>query len=263
MNIYLFTDLDDTLFQTLRKCGMPESCTPETAATHGLSVASWSREGQALSYMLPRQRRFLELFGEARIIPVTARNADAFHRVNLPFSHGAVLNYGGTVLRPDGSEDLLWQARMRDRLARWQEPLHALETALKQWAGEQGLAVRIRSIGHGDGLFYVVIKNAQEGVCVLPQVQEAGAALLERQLGWCVHRNDNNLAFIPEALNKSHGVQYLMDSYLSSEGDFMSIGMGDSLVDINFMSLCDYMVTPRCSQIQRNCLNGDDFFGKL
>ena len=264
MDMYLFTDLDDTLFQTLRKCGPPGSCTPDTAHAQGLTVASWSRDGQPLSYMRPQQRRFLELFEHARIIPVTARNLDAFRRVNLPFTHGAVLNYGGTVLQPDGSEDMAWQARMRERLSPWQKPLETLETALQHWAEAQGLGVRVRCIGDQGCLFYVVIKNAQEGHCVLSQVQEAGAAMLDRRLGWCVHRNDNNLAFIPEVLNKSHGVQYIMDAYLTPLGNaFVSIGMGDSLVDINFMSMCDYMVTPRCSQIQRNCMNGDEFFGKL
>ncbi len=96
-------DLDDTLLQTRGKC--PPGVELWPAAT--------GRDGQPLSFMTPAQRAlFAWLDATTRVVPVTARTLDAFQRVALPFRHGAVLSFGGTVLRPDGQPDLDWHANV-------------------------------------------------------------------------------------------------------------------------------------------------------
>lgn len=258
MDTYVFTDLDDTLFQTLRKCGT--ACSPETAMEHGLHPAAWSREEQPFSYTTPRQRTLLSLLEGTRCIPVTARSEDAFRRVRLPFAHGAVLNYGGTVFLPQGQEDMIWQAHVRDALAPWQQPLETLATALRSWSHDMRLDVRTRVIGHAGMAFYVVIKNTHPEHCVLQRVRQAGEALLHVAADWRVHHNGNNLAFIPTVLNKAHAVRHIIDTVIVPQGrDFLTIGMGDSLIDTDFMNICDYAIVPSGSQIQKVCLHGFPF----
>lgn len=264
MDVYIFTDLDDTLFQTLRKCGTATLCTPEMALEHGLHPAAWSREGQPLSYTTPRQRALLSLLEGARCIPVTARNEDAFRRVHLPFEHGVVLNYGGTVFLPQGQEDMVWQAHVRDALAPWQQPLKDLAAELSNRSHDMGLAVRTRIIEHAGMAFYVVIKNTRPEHCVLQRVRQVGETLLQSATDWRVHHNDNNLAFIPAVLNKAHAVRHIIENYIVPKGlEFLTIGMGDSLVDTDFMNICDYAIVPSGSQIQKVCIHGLPFQRQL
>src|SRR5262249_42901190 len=106
MKIVLFLDLDDTLFQTAPKCPPDEPVRP---------LAS-PRDGLPLSSMTARQRLLLETLARpAVVIPVTARNLDAFRRVDLPFADGAVLDFGGVVLLPDCTPDPAWDAVVRPR----------------------------------------------------------------------------------------------------------------------------------------------------
>ena len=72
----LFTDLDDTLFQSFRK---------ETPDERSIPLA-YLADGSAISYANPQQQAALALFQrEMTVIPVTARNHDAFKRVRIPF----------------------------------------------------------------------------------------------------------------------------------------------------------------------------------
>lgn len=256
MRMFLFTDLDDTLFQTLRKCKVPHENVDTALQEYDLTVGALSREGLPLSFMTARQRHLLNMFSTASVIPVTARNLDAFQRVRLSFSHGAVLNYGGMVLLPDGSEDMVWQERMRRHLKPHQNILTETAEYLTHFAEREDLPVRIRVIRAADYACYVVIKNVDPQQCFLERVRNEGVDYLKDRAEWCVHLNDNNLAFIPAVLNKAHAVKYVIQTYIAPLGDdFLTLGMGDSLVDLDFMNICHYALVPSGSQIQKVTLH--------
>lgn len=103
--ILAFADLDDTLFQTLRK--LPG---------HGraaLTPATVNTRGEAHSYCTPAQTALLDLLtaGAVTVIPVTGRDPAAMRRVTLPFRSWRVLDHGLTILTPAGS----WTASGRRR----------------------------------------------------------------------------------------------------------------------------------------------------
>lgn len=242
MRMYLFSDLDDSLFQTLRKCKSTDDLTP----------ASLSVDGEALSFMTARQRCFLKLFDTATVIPVTARNFEAFKRVVLPFNHGAIINYGATVLLPNGEEDLFWKKQMYDKLAVYQPLLAETLERINLLAKNQNLAIRSRIIGTTDCDFYVVVKNQNPKDDFLVDFCQQNKEFLNHTVDWSIHHNDNNLAFIPKCLNKAHAVQYMIDTLITPLGDdFLTFGLGDSLIDVDFMSKCHYMLVPGQSQIQK------------
>ena len=75
MRILTFLDLDDTIFQTERKCP------PDVA----LEVGALSKTGEPLSFTTPAQRTLLEwLLGTTTVIPTTGRDAASLSRVQLP-----------------------------------------------------------------------------------------------------------------------------------------------------------------------------------
>ncbi len=251
MKIYVFTDLDDTLFNSLRKV----ECTESNLEQEHFIPMAVSKEGKALSYSSPKQQSLLALFEHAHIVPVTARNLDAFSRVSLPpwhSFHGAILNYGATILREDKTEDIVWKKSMEEKLLPFQASMENILQRILEFAALQHLEIRPRLITQ-DGLhFYVVIKNMDPENDHLPIIVESSGTFLDAPKDWFVHHNDNNVAFIPCCLNKAYALRYYIDTYINPLGEkYMTLGFGDSLIDLDFMALCDYALVPQNSQIKK------------
>ncbi len=252
MRVYLFSDLDDSLFQTLRKIRLEENA----AEFEQYKTVDWLR-GKPLCFMSPQQEALLHLFEHGMVIPVTARNAEAFQRVKIPFSHGAILNYGATIFTADGKEDMVWKGSVLAKLEKFQEELEDILHNITAFADSHNLAVRSRIIGVDGCKFYVVIKNIVPENDFLAQLHEKRDSFVRKSEDWFVHFNENNLAFIPACLDKAHAVEYFIKTYIAPLGsDFLTLGLGDSLVDMNFMRTCHYALVPSQSQIQRVRFHG-------
>lgn len=239
---FLFADLDDTLFQSLEKCG----------GRDGLRPAAFLKDGSPISYTTEGQRAFIAFAQDGMtMIPATARNLNAFKRVDLPFASWAVLDYGGIVLRPDGSVDEAWLGRMRGAMQAALPGLQELAGLIDAWAERTGFGGRARLIEDCDTPFYLVVKDPEkiaerlepiEREVVAPWIADGGRA-------YFIHRNGNNLAILPNALNKSHAVAYVTEQLRAEHGDILTFGIGDSKSDARFMAACDYALIPRGTQL--------------
>lgn len=242
MKKFLFVDLDDTLFQTPKKC----------RAEQALEPAAYLKDGTPCSFTTPRQRAFLAFAQQdMTLIPATARNADAFKRVDLPFSSYAVLDYGGVVLQPGGAPDAGWLALMRADMHAALPGLREAMRAIDDFQLKAGLPARARLIEDFATPFYVVVKDhearaerleAIEREVLLPWLEGDGK-------DYFIHRNGNNLAVLPNALNKARAVSYLRAELESEHGPILSFGMGDSRSDARFMAACDYAIVPSGTQL--------------
>ncbi len=66
---------------------------------------------------------------------------------------------------------------------------------------------------------------------------------------YVVHRNGNNLAILPKALDKAHAVAHITARLKAEHGEIVTFGMGDSRSDARFMAACDYAIIPRGTQL--------------
>jgi len=66
--------------------------------------------------------------------------------------------------------------------------------------------------------------------------------------GYYVHRNSNNVAWLPTVVEKGLAVTFLLEKLRLERGVFPVIGLGDSLSDHRFMKLCTWFGLPRQSQ---------------
>lgn len=240
---FLFADLDDTLFQSHKKCP------PETP----LTPAAYLEDGSAHSFLTPAQESVLDFFQrEMVVIPVTARSASGYSRVKLGFTSGAVINYGGVILDPDGSPEVEWLYRSRVLAHQALPQLNMIMNTLGEWAAAINARLRIRIIDDFEIPFYVCAKSEEGDESVLDPIEERSRAQWSHPGSTiAVHRNGNNLAILPIWLDKRHAVEHLIKRLRAIHGEILTIGMGDSLSDIPFMTTCDYALVPRRSQINR------------
>ena len=236
----VLVDLDDNLFQTARK--MTEA---------PIHVASRTEAGEPSGYMTAAQKQFVAwLLNTADVIPVTARSIEAFSRVEIPFTGSAICSHGGVILTPEGKPDDAWLARTSEVLRPYQEQLRNLSEQAILIGGELGHSLRgwaVEELGTG---FYTVTKDNNSSESALSELL---AEMRKRGLigNMYVHINGNNLAFLPNELNKKYAVQEIIRRDKEANGERPVIGFGDSISDLGFMSQCLFWGTPSNSQITR------------
>ena len=243
----VFLDLDDTLFQSRRKC-------PPAGDLH---PAAYLGDGCAHSFMTARQRAFWRLLDDnAILIPTTARDHDALRRVDLPFRSWSILDYGGVILDPKGVPDAPWMERMTHASRQTLGALTQLLEAAEGFVARERLSVRVRLIKDFALPFYLVAKYRDGREADLDRLQQelVHPWVEARSDAHRLHRHDNNLAVIPRTLGKEHAVRYLIERLEQDWGDLLTIGVGDSLIDGAFMAECDYAITPRGTRLHRATL---------
>lgn len=220
---------------------------------------AYLKDGSAISYASEGQLAALRLFQEQMMtVPVTARNLDAYGRVDIRFVHGAVLNYGGLILDPDGVPDQMWLERSRDNANTVSDDLESARHIIQCASDAAQLDLSVRVIQDLGIPFYVVAKSANGDVAAVDRAaREVSAELTGLGVAkFRMHQNGNNLAIIPSWLDKKHAVDYMRQRIVARHGPVITFGMGDSLVDLNFMASCHYMIVPRKSQIADLRLQG-------
>lgn len=230
----ILTDLDDTLFQTAHKC-------PANAVN--LLPMSYLEGGKESGYATQRQQRLLAWLQDGQVVPVTARSREVLARVNIEQSP-AICSNGGCIITNDGEVDTVWHAGLHDKSRRGVAPGDVYDAIRHLVSGDE---YRHWLVREDDLDLYLVVKsNIDDGHILAIAEPDLASRLPE---GWRVHRNGNNLAFLPPWLNKRDAAQYLIGAIHAADPDRLVIGIGDSHSDVGFMDLCDYAMTPTTSQL--------------
>lgn len=238
-NLVAFADLDDTLFQTLHKRNVP-----------GSVPAGLGRNGEPLSFACPKQQKLLKvLMDQGNVIPTTARNYDSFKRVQLPFSSFAILNFGATLLNPDGTLNEEWHAQMAAQAGAHHDELQAHFAAAQAFDAQHSLGLNIRLISDFGQAWYLLVKHMGHDESKIDTLQQAWEAAPASR--FTIRRNGNNLTLSPNFFDKKHAVEAVVERFFNKENDIF-LGMGDSLSDFDFMSSCDFLMIPSKSQLHQS-----------
>lgn len=233
----LFTDLDDSLFSSGRKC----------RETTGLEPAAFLGDGSPCSYTTPAQRAFFEAARRDMIVvPTTARDADAYARVALPFSSYAILDHGGVVLHPGGTLDRHWLERTRDAANTARPHLDDLRRRVDTYLAHTALRAWVRIVEDFGVAFYVLVKDKSRDAATLAAIEGDVIRpwVADGRETYFVHHNDDNLAIMPATLDKEHAVRYVAGLLRAEHGDIITFGLGDSRSDARFVRACDYAIIP-------------------
>lgn len=242
MRRVVLTDLDDTWFQSRRKCGSEEA--------EGLAAAAHVASGEWHSFTTPAQRAWLELLGSgATLIPVTARSRAGLSRLHPSiagsFTAGAVVHHGGLVLDASGNIDESWRPILDDEIRPWTPALIALGEALTARRDALGLPVRVKVHAEDGIAFYVGLRAEAHD---LPRaafdlmVSRLTDGLLPTAL-WR-HQTGTNAAFLPPSVTKTRAAAWLLSRLRAEAGPLTTLGIGDAESDAGFMNLCDLVMLP-------------------
>ncbi|AFI91894.1 hypothetical protein [Pectobacterium parmentieri] len=239
----IFSDLDDTLFQTRRK--MVNELALEPYRTGALDPSLTPR-----SFMTEEQAMLVDWMLEyAELIPVTARGTEEIARVTIPFRSWAVTTHGAVILTPEGEPEPVWKAQILTALAPYAEQLHTMQHGITALMAERNINGWARiNYEYGKTPIYLVMKHRdstkiEELYTIADEIEQRYPTQ-----GFYLHRNSNNVAWLPEPVEKGRAVTYLLNKLRAERGTFPVIGLGDSLSDHRFMTLCTWYGLPRQSQ---------------
>ena len=233
-----FADLDDTLMQTRRKRDVP-----------GSVMAGVGSDGAPLSFACPKQQKLLScLLSQGIVIPTTARNSESFKRVRLPFNSFAILNFGATLLNPDGTLNESWHAEMAAQAQANTAALTEQYELAREFSSAHGLDLKVRLCSDFGETWYVLAKHKGHNGEALDTLHHQW--LEHAPEGFIVRRNDNNLTLSPGFFDKRHAVRLVVSQFFDPANDVF-LGLGDSLSDFDFMSDCDFLVVPSKSQLHK------------
>ena len=236
MKTITLIDLDDSIFQTLRKC-------PKGAA---LTAAAANEKGEAHSFCTERQREFLRFITEGGVVvPVTGRETSSFRRVEMTFSAHAITTFGAVIWTPKQEVEMNWDAHISQQNLLFQDGVKDCFDFLSRCARKEKVDARVYTISDAGKVLYVNAKHNKKDAQQLSILVEQVSDWLPCE--WTIHHNGNNLAVLPPYLGKEKAVTYYLRE-LAPEHNLV-LGLGDSMSDLPFMGLCDFALTPTSSQI--------------
>jgi len=234
--IFFFCDIDDTLIQTKRK----------TDFTQSTIVGAYTKEGEENSFFYEGTKLFIDTLLESGMtfIPTTARNLDSYNRTILAKEKAikyVILNFGGVVLI-EGKIDTIWQDKMRVAYSK----ILLMET-LAQKVEEVLKSVNVPFVIKIPDGFYVSIYNKfhLNDTKVLESMTKILNNFVKEYSDFYLYINDNSFALLPNFLNKSFGVKYIIDKY----NPILTLGAGDNHSDLEFMNLTDFKIIPKKVEI--------------
>ncbi|WP_312947126.1 hypothetical protein [Superficieibacter sp.] len=250
------SDLDDTLFQTRRK--MVNELDLEPFRTGALD-----RSLQPRSFMTEEQAMMVDwLLEHAELIPVTARGTEEISRVQIPFHSWAVTTHGAVILNADGTPDADWQTHMLNSLKPYEEKLLSMQRQITELMDARGINAWARlNYEYGNVPVYLVMKHRDS--TRLDELNAIGDEIetIFSTAGFYIHRNSNNIAWLPDPVEKGLAVDWLLQKLRAERGVFPVFGLGDSLSDHRFMKLCTWYGVPQQSQFAQAIT--DTLFGGI
>lgn len=238
MTPVILTDLDDTLFTTMKGYRNHDPATLRQAAESSNGNHSW---------ICPRREALLAWISSgATVIPVTARSEAAFRRVKIDFTEGAILSNGAVILDRDGMEDLDWKRRTEICCRTAQVALEDVARIRTAWDPDEEWTRLLRHERDGVLLGVTVkakIWDEKDAVAILAGFKEVISNMPEIG-GVEIHLNGNNLGFVPKGISKRAAVETMIANRPDLQGRPL-VGAGDSVTDLPFMELCDFALVPR------------------
>lgn len=244
----VLTDLDDTIFRNVTKIpqGERDGCVEVVRDT-----------GYRLSAMTVRQANFFEwIRSTCDIVPVTARSLSAFRKIDLDFGGGwKIAGNGAVVINPEGEVDEEWSAIMCGELISYANILQELHDAAAWRIKATGLEVTVKrysEYGHEHCVLFSYDGDPEQHGHLATVASRLRFGLTDNIH---IHHNAGTLALTAGPVSKKRATEYVLTK-ITDLDQRPVLAFGDSLSDLPFMSLGDFICAPSGSQISRKTMEG-------
>jgi len=237
----VFSDLDNTLFQTSRRL----------KSIKDSNVASVSSQGLPISYQTLQQNKFYQWLSKTtELIPVTGRSTESYKRVKLNFSSFAITTFGAVILDVNDNFITKYAEHIRLELNEYQHELQKIYERFSNFnKKELNNNLRISFALEYNMICHIKIKCVDhQNFKILLDLAGNLKLPIDKDLFY-LHINENELCIIPKIITKSRACGYLLKYLISDSDNRPKIGIGDSISDLPFMELCDFQSIPKISQL--------------
>ncbi|SET46897.1 hypothetical protein [Thorsellia anophelis] len=237
-------DLDDTLFQTQRKI-------TEYGYSAAFKTAAIDQTGKARSFMTKTQYNWINwLLTSTQLIPITARGTEEISRVQISFQDWKITTHGAVILDKNNQPDIVWREHIELELAKYQDILKQKQALLEQRIESSGIDAWVRMNTEYDKLNIYLVAKHRDSKKIEELYQLCNQIDKETGLeGFYVHRNSNNIAWLPNCIEKGHATRFLLSKLRELQPDTPVLGLGDSVSDHTFLKQCDWFGMPSHGQL--------------
>lgn len=196
--------------------------------------------GQAVAFMTKKAHKALkEISGQMLFVPVTTRTLDQYKRVfifqeNMPVTYAVTSN--GANIFYHGKSLPEWDTAVQQRLKN--------ECALIEDMIAASKAYELNgSLKKADNLFFYYILSDQ-----LTTEEKNRMSKIAESNGWRVSLQGKKLYFVPNPVCKGEAVKFIKER----EGIHSIFGAGDSLLDHDFLKVCDFPYVPNHGELAKD-----------
>lgn len=198
-----------------------------------------------ISYISLEALKLLKVVHQkTKIIPVTTRNYEQYHRIEVfkdeltPDVY--IINNGGTIY-VQGTEDAYWKLHIDSHIEALKKGYNeVLDYFLESYKGP------IERYKKSDDLIWLILGDKNQIDWETVKAFEAHYA----RWGWKIDVNGRKIYLYPEFINKWDAVDYVRNTYFTGEN---IIAAGDSLFDYDMVHGAKWGIIPKGSWIEDKC----------
>jgi hydroxymethylpyrimidine pyrophosphatase-like HAD family hydrolase len=230
--IIYFSDLDDTLFQTKRKCN------------NGIHIATTSVKQENTSFYTKEQKEFLDhilIDNNSLLIPITARTKDQFQRTLLYKENFTPIyaNYYGGYVNYKGERCAAYDEIIRPTLNKAQKEVDHFISII-----EKKIYTPLDTV-NVDQYYHVINSVSNDELIYIKELFSTS------DIKFDIYQNEKNITILPSIINKKNAVKFLCEILEPR----LTIGLGDSISDIEFLNFCDFKIISKIGELNKK-VNG-------
>lgn len=215
-------------------------------------VGALGRDLNPQSFMSQEQAYFVDwLLEHAQLVPVTARSTEETARVTLDFNSWKITTHGAVIIKPNGEIDDEWKKEVLFNLRSYSSQLLLFQKSLTHAFKLADVNAHVRIVyEYNAAPIYVIAKHRDSSkIKALYSIADKITASFDLD-GFYIHKNNNNISWIPTCINKGRATEHLIKKIHSGAPHTPIIGLGDSVSDFSFLQHCSWFGMPKQSQIQ-------------
>lgn len=239
MNPIVLLDLDGNVVYNTRK--FRKYVGDETVLG---TVCERDENDEPRSFQSQAQKAYLNwLLYSTTVVPITGRTSASYRRLTLGLKGHAITCFGATILDGNGRPNIEWTSRMAMKADIETPALRRLNRVIE--SRRVGANTHSRIVDENMMQLYIKVWDTNGNQDNIDATAEIIRAHMPED--WRLHLNENQLCVCPPFLNKRDAAVFYLQNIANHHQ--LVLGSGDSKSDLDFMSICHFMIAPTQSQI--------------